>query len=78
MAVPASKCGGGGKQEKILGGSKVKKMCAHLLFLQFYAEIVRFGLMLTHLPFFFFFCGGGGNWGKKIVFEENASGPTTA
>ena len=61
---PAQWCGTsikileGGGQDKILGGMKCMhakhaKICE---FCQFYAEIVKFGLILTHL---YFFLGGG-------------------
>ena len=48
------------------GGNKVKKSAQN----HFYAEIIKFDLILTNLKFLFF-----GGWGKKILLGKIAPPP---
>ena len=73
VVAPASKFFGRGKwgKRKLKGGKKMKKNVheAHknLLFCHLYTEMVKFGLILTHL-YFFFFVGEG--TGQKDIWEQ--------
>ena len=54
-----------GKQKKMVwggGGKKVQNCALNMKKLPFYAEIVKFGLILTHLKLFF---GRGEKWDER-------------
>ena len=71
------KIGGQRGQENFLEGKKVLKMHANakaLKNLPFYVEIVKFGLILTHLKLYWGENGGG----KKIFWGINAPCPCGA
>ena len=56
----------GGEQEKMFLHAKI---CC--FFYQFYAEIIKFCIILTHFQFFFF--GGGNKWEGKKYFGVQIS-----
>ena len=63
VAAPASKFGGAKGGKEICRGQNVKKLHKAHKNLPFSAEIVKFGLILTHLKLFW-----GKTGGKKIFF----------
>ena len=69
MGAPALTFGGAKGQEKSLGAKKnLKRQSKHTkkIYLLFYTEIIKFGLILIHLSLF-----GGKLGGKKIFFGLN-------